>query len=123
MKIALMITGMGMGGAERQVCDLADRFTALGHEVLIIYLTGKAVIRPDHPDIRLIGMEMSKTPLSFIKTYIRLRRILRDFTPDVLHTHMVHANLVARLLRLSMHIPRLICTAHSTNEGGRLRML
>lgn len=123
MKIALMITGMGMGGAERQVCDLADRFTALGHEVIILYLTGEAVIKPVNPDIRLIGMEMSKTPLSFIQTYIRLRRILSDFSSDVLHTHMVHANLLGRMLRLTLSIPRLISTAHSTDEGGALRML
>lgn len=36
---------------------------------------------------------------------------------------MVHANLFARLLRITLKIPKLICTAHSNNEGGRLRML
>lgn len=36
---------------------------------------------------------------------------------------MVHANLLCRLVRLCVCIPRLVCTAHSTNEGGRLRML
>lgn len=36
---------------------------------------------------------------------------------------MVHANILTRLVRLSLNIPRLISTAHNTNEGGRLRML
>jgi len=36
---------------------------------------------------------------------------------------MVHANLLTRLVRLTCRMPRLICTAHSTNEGGKLRML
>ncbi len=35
---------------------------------------------------------------------------------------MVHANLLARLVRLTAKIPKLVCTAHSTNEGGRHRM-
>lgn len=122
MKIALLITGMGLGGAEKQVCDLSDRFTSFGHEVMIIYLTGDAVIKPKNPSIRLIGMRMSKNPLSFFKTYMDLRNHLIDFSPDVLHAHMVHANLMARVLCLSMHIQRLICTAHNTNEGGALRM-
>ncbi|MEG0344386.1 MAG: glycosyltransferase, partial [Acinetobacter sp.] len=39
------------------------------------------------------------------------------------HAHMVHANIFARLNRIFYPIPRLICTAHSNNEGGRLRML
>jgi glycosyltransferase involved in cell wall biosynthesis len=36
---------------------------------------------------------------------------------------MVHANLLARVVRLFVKIPRLISTAHNTREGGRIRML
>ena len=38
MKIALVITGLQMGGAENQVCDLADTFFRVGHEITIISL-------------------------------------------------------------------------------------
>jgi glycosyltransferase involved in cell wall biosynthesis len=34
---------------------------------------------------------------------------------------MVHANLLSRVARLFCHVPVLVCTAHNTNEGGRLR--
>jgi len=37
------------------------------------------------------------------------------------HSHMVHANLLARLVRPLAPIPVLVCTAQSINEGGRLR--
>jgi glycosyltransferase involved in cell wall biosynthesis len=123
MKIVLLITGLGRGGAERQVCDLADQFATLHHEVIIVYLTGEAAILPTNPSIRVIGMGMNKTVWSFLVTYIRIRTLIQSFHPDVLHTHMVHANIIGRLLRLFTTIPRLICTAHSTNEGGKLRML
>jgi glycosyltransferase involved in cell wall biosynthesis len=123
MNIALLITGLGMGGAERQVVDLADRFAALNHNILIIYLTGEAAVFPSNPSIRVIGMGMTKTPWSFLNTYRHIRSLIQSFKPDVLHAHMVHANIMARLLRLSTKIPRLICTAHNTNEGGALRML
>lgn len=123
MNIVLLITGLGMGGAEKQVVDLADQFAAQNHNVLIIYLTGEATVLPTNPSIRVIGMGMTKTPWSFLTTYRRIRSLIRTFNPDVLHSHMVHANILARLLRLSTKIPRLICTAHNTNEGGALRML
>lgn len=35
---------------------------------------------------------------------------------------MVHANIFARLCRLNIPMKKLICTAHSTNEGGTFRM-
>ena len=66
---------------------------------------------------------MKKTPIGFIRAYCQARQVINDFKPDVIHSHMVHANLFSRMLRLFMHIPKLICTAHSSNEGGRSRML
>ena len=47
--------------------------------------------------------------------------MLRQWQPDVVHSHMVHANLLARIARLFCKIPVLISTAHSINEGGRWR--
>ncbi|MGN5059029.1 glycosyltransferase [Aeromonas caviae] len=123
MKVSLIITGLGMGGAERQVCDLADQFTAKGHKVLLISMTGETVNRPLSSKIDVVELNMSKTPFGFIKAYWQARQLIKQFKPDVVHSHMVHANLFSRLLRLSVRIPKLICTAHNTSEGGRGRML
>jgi len=122
MKILFVITGLGIGGAERQVLDLADRLSTMGHQILIAYLTGPTRLLPNNTDIEVVPIGISKTPFGFIRGYLRLRRLINNFEPDVVHSHMVHANLLARLERLTVKIPRLICTAHSTNEGGRLRM-
>ena len=43
MKILLVITGLGVGGAERLVTSLADRFVAMGHQVFLVRLQGDAV--------------------------------------------------------------------------------
>ncbi len=123
LKILMMITGLGMGGAERQVCDLADCFSSKGHSVMLMSITGSAVCVPKSTDVKLIELKMDKASTSFVRTYLKARQLINDFNPDIVHSHMVHANLFARLLRLSTAIPRLICTAHSSNEGSRLRML
>ncbi|WP_253265722.1 glycosyltransferase [Aeromonas media] len=122
-KITLIITGLGMGGAERQVCDLADQFADKGHHVLLISMNGETVNRPQFTNIQLVEINMTKTPQGFIKAYWQVRRLIEQFKPDVVHSHMVHANLFARLLRLTVSMPKLICTAHSTNEGGLARVL
>ena len=123
MNITLIITGLGMGGAERQVCDLADQFAENGHKVLLISLTGKTVNQPQSESVEVVMLDMAKTLLGFIRAYWKIRRLIKGFKPDVVHSHMVHANLFARLLCLSTNIKKLICTAHSSNEGGRGRML
>ncbi|MFM5482329.1 glycosyltransferase [Aeromonas veronii] len=121
--ILLLITGLGMGGAERQVCELADQFAAKGHEVLLISMTGETVNRPQSANVKVVELNMVKTPQGFINAYWQVRQLIKQFKPDVVHSHMVHANLFARLLRIAVPIPKLICTAHNSNEGGRGRML
>lgn len=122
-KIVFIITGLGMGGAERQVCDLADKFVEKGHQVLLISMTDETVNIPQSTKVNVVALNMTKTRSGFMRTYQKARRLVKDFKPDVVHSHMVHANLFARLLRLTVPIAKLICTAHSSNEGGRLRML
>ena len=123
MRFLYLITGLGVGGAETQVMALCERLAALGHEVLLVSLTdaasGFAVENGFH--IRSLGMR--KRIGSIASTYGQLRALIQEFAPHVVHSHMVHANLFARLLRLSSPIPKLICSAHSTNEGGAWRML
>lgn len=123
MKILYVITGLGVGGAERQVLDLADRFCIKGHTVKICYLTGPALLKPKSNNVELLGLELEKTVFGFIKGLLKLRGVIKAFKPDVVHAHMVHANLFTRVVKLSCPIKRLINTAHSTNEGGRIRML
>jgi glycosyltransferase involved in cell wall biosynthesis len=52
---------------------------------------------------------------------LRFARIIRKWRPDIVHSHMVHANLLARIVRFLAPIPVLICSARSIDEGGRFR--
>jgi glycosyltransferase involved in cell wall biosynthesis len=51
--------------------------------------------------------------------FLRLLALLRKIRPQVLHSHMFHANLLARLARLFYPAPVLISTLHSIAESGR----
>ncbi|AZF31107.1 Poly(glycerol-phosphate) alpha-glucosyltransferase [Pseudomonas sp. R4-35-07] len=123
MNIMFFITGLGMGGAERQVVDLADRMSARGHNVVIAYLTGKQEVLPGEPRVSVVALNGDKTLRGMVRAINNLIKLIRRFKPDVLHSHMVHANLIARVIRFVIKIPKLICTAHSSNEGGKLKML
>ncbi|WP_368644606.1 glycosyltransferase [Castellaniella ginsengisoli] len=121
MRILLVVTGLRMGGAERQVADLSERLAARGHAVAIAYLTGEAAVRPGDA-VELHALGFSKTPFGVLRGCRRLARLIRAWRPDVVHSHMVHANLIARVIRLVAPVRRLICTAHSPAEGGRAVM-
>lgn len=122
MKILYVITGLGVGGAEKVVAELADQMLKRGHQVKIAYLKGEAIVCPQSSEIELVylGFENLK---SFRCAYQNYKKILENFQPDVVHAHMVHANIFTRVSRTFIPVPKLICTAHNSNEGGKLRML
>lgn len=123
MKILLVITGLGVGGAERLVTNLADRYVALGHEVTLAYFHGEVGLRPSDERVRLVCLDLERSMLGVATGLWNLRKLIRSYQPDVLNSHMVHPNILCRLLRLVTPVRRLVSSAHNTNEGGQLRML
>jgi glycosyltransferase involved in cell wall biosynthesis len=65
-----------------------------------------------------LGIRDKRPPL---RPVWRLARIIREWKPAIVHSHMVHANLLTRVTRLLAPVPVLICSARSIQEGGRLR--
>lgn len=122
MKILYVITGLGLGGAEKVLVDLADQMNALGHNVKIAYLTGEVLVKPKCTDIEIIALRLNSVK-HFLLASRRYQQLIKRFKPNVIHAHMVHANIFSRLNRTVCSTPKLICTAHSSNEGGKVRML
>lgn len=122
MKILYLITGLGLGGAEKVVADLADQMSLLGHNVKIAYLTGEVQVKPISSNVELIALNLNSAK-QFLLASKKYRKLVKSFLPDVVHAHMVHANIFARLNRTLYPVPKLICTAHNSNEGGKARMV
>lgn len=122
--ILFVITSLGIGGTETQLAQLAVRLKQRGWDVRIVSLlppcgyadqlqqAGIPVhslnIRHKIPDPRYVW---------------HLVRLIREWKPAIVHSMMVHANLLARMSRLFAKPPVLICTAVSIREGSRLREL
>lgn len=122
MKVLYVITGLGLGGAEKVVADLADQMSTLGHEVKIAYLTGEVLVRPKDINVDILPLSLNSL-YGLYSASKKYKKLIQDFQPDVVHAHMIHANIFARINRIGCAIPKLICTAHNSNEGGRLRMI
>lgn len=123
MKILYVITGLGGGGAEKVVCELADKMYALGHTVKIAYLKDvDIVVKPKSEKIELVYIGLNYFFDIFL-AYNKYNKLINEFRPDVVHSHMVHANLFSRINQIFVKVPKLVCTAHNANEGGKIRML
>lgn len=118
MKILYIITQLGVGGAESVLVSMADKMTALGHEVEIVSLLN---INKQNFNKKVLVhvLDLKHSPFSSLA---KLRAILCKFQPDVVHSHCLHGNIIARLMRIIFPMKKLVTTAHNTYEGQGLIM-
>jgi glycosyltransferase involved in cell wall biosynthesis len=123
MRILFLSTSMGMGGADSQLLAAAQELRGRGHEVLVVSLTplGPMGLQARQLGIPTESLEMRRG-IPDPRGLVRLARLVRAWRPDVVHSHMVHANLMARVVRLVAPVPALVSTIHNIYEGGPLRM-
>ena len=123
MKLLLLSTSMGMGGADSLLLAAAQEMRNRSHDVLIVSLTplGPMGLRARSLGIPTESLGMRRG-FPDPRGLLRLSRIVRKWRPDVIHSHMVHANLMARVLRLVAPVPSLVSTIHNIYEGGPLWM-
>ena len=116
--VTFVSTALTFGGAEQQVAALATRFAGRGWRTRVA-----TMVTPDaHLEaLGAAGVEVHsldmRPGLPDPRAVIRLTRWLRDWRPDVVHSHMLHANLLARATRPLAPVPVLLSTAHNTYEG------
>src|SRR4051812_13606245 len=120
MSILYLINALGYGGAEVQVCRLARGMKRRGHDVTVVTLIPPVALadtlRNEGIEVESLGMRPGfPNPLGVL----RLVRMLRERAPMVVHSHIVHANLLARIARPLSRVPVLICSAHSVTECRR----
>ena len=123
MRILFLSTSMGLGGADQQLLSAAQVLRDRAHEIRIVSLTplGPMGLQARSLGLATDSLEMRRG-VPDPRGLARLVRIVRAWKPDVVHSHMVHANLMARVLRLLVPVPVLVSTIHNVYEGGPLLM-
>lgn len=114
---------LAYGGAEVQVVELAAALRRRGWDARIVALSPPSGLEARADAVGVphehLGMPLrSRSP----RVVARLIRAVRRLRPDVLHSHTLPANLIARVARPFTGVPVMVTTAHSVHEGGRRRM-
>lgn len=122
MRVLQVVTGMTVGGAERVVADLADGLVKSGCEVRLAYMKGPQQVTPRRSEVELTCLGIDSTA-DMPAGLLRFRRLVREFAPHIVHCHMFHAAMLARVARLTTRIPCVISTMHTSSDGGRARAI
>ncbi len=121
-RILFIINSFRVGGAETQLISLIQELRKHNTDAAVISLYRHEPLADQLSesgiDVHFLNVHsLAGLPSGILKA----RRIIRQFRPDLIHSHMYHSNLFARLLKVFMPSVRVINTAHNTVEGGSLR--
>jgi glycosyltransferase involved in cell wall biosynthesis len=118
--ILFLVNAMLRGGAEIQVCRIAVGLRRRGWEVTVVSMIPPEALEAElhAAGVALHSLDM-RPGIPNPAAIIKLRKILSCRRPQIVHSHMYHANLLGRVTRLFARIPLLICTAHNIRESGR----
>jgi glycosyltransferase involved in cell wall biosynthesis len=123
-RVMHVTTGLSYGGAETQIKGLAIRLNRRGWEVSVVSMLPPCAYVDELKAAGICVYDLRmRRKVPDPRAVLRVASIVRRERPLVVHAHMIHANLLARITRLFASIPVLICTAHNIIEGGRAREL
>lgn len=124
MRIAHVITGLGVGGAERVLLDLCGELSEAGHQVVVWSLTADvdAVMRGVDSRVRIETLGITRNPLTWLFGCFQFIAGVRRFGAEVIHAHLFHALLLGVTAKiLSRGRLSLVFTSHSYSIHGGFR--
>ncbi len=93
LSILLVVANAAYGGAERHVVDLSAQLARRGHRVACLFPSGLDLAAKLPQAVRALPVPGLTSAWGFLTA---LRRVIRDFAPDVVHLHGPRATLLGR---------------------------
>jgi len=119
MRVFHLIKAAGIAGAERHLLDLLPGLRANGIDAQFLLLTppGEAAqplieaARARDIPTQTLSLPRSASPSALME----LSNLLRDSKPDIVHTHLIHADLYGTIATRLAGIRRVIHSVHNDN--------
>ncbi len=113
MRILRVITRLNIGGPSIQAISLTTRFAERGHATTLIH--GRldrgegdmTYLAPPGAALTFVSTLCRPiSPLDDLRSLFQLWRLMRQFEPDIIHTHMAKAGLIGRSAALAFNFGR-----------------
>jgi glycosyltransferase involved in cell wall biosynthesis len=121
IRVAYVITGLDGGGVEtmleRLLTSLGTRVQPVVVSLTDIGVVGQRMLAKGF-DVRALGMRRGSLPSPLL--WWRLVQLLRQFKPDIVHTRMVHSDLVGGLAARAAGVRSVLWSIHLSNLDPKL---
>lgn len=126
-KISVMqlITGLGVGGAERVVMGLVESLPEQSIRSVAVAMKHDRDLLTQyaHTAFPIYSLGMARNPWSFIRAAVILTRIIRRERISLIHAHMFHALCLALVCKIATPHCKVVFTSHNSEGFPLLRRI
>jgi glycosyltransferase involved in cell wall biosynthesis len=116
-----LITGLSTGGAEMLIRDIVERVDSDRFEIVVVSILPLGQIGKQIRDFGIKTLSLGALNKFNPQSLWLLLKILREEKPDILHTHLFHADILGRVLGSITGVPKIISTIHNVEFGSLFR--
>ena len=119
IKVLHLITSLELGGAQQGLLLGLPRFDPDRYEHVICSLMDRMRMAAQfrHAGIEVHSLGLSrKTDLAVV---LRLRTLLKQLRPDVLHTYLLHSNVLGRIVGRLVGVPVIVSSERTIGQANR----
>jgi glycosyltransferase involved in cell wall biosynthesis len=119
MRLLHVITGLGTGGAEIMLLRTISAQVREGIDCRVASVSGHGSVQDELESLGVPVIDLGAHSLAVSwRAVVRLRRVLREFAPDLVHSWMYHANVVTQLATLAgaSQLPIVSAIHHSCDD-------
>lgn len=123
LNVLQLVTGLGVGGAERVVVELTSEMIKNGCNTKVISLNSDVSLLEQYPNFNfeLTSLGMSKSISSFFQTLVTLNQFVKYNNVTIVHAHMFHSLIFALLIKVFNPSINIVFTSHSYGGFGKFR--
>ena len=120
-RILIVHSTLHIGGAEEVTANLCRKIDKDKYEVIVCYLKDKGIVgdKIEKQGTPVIGIEKSRYFKTDYFTALKLRKIIKKYQIQLVHSHDVHALADCALCKISMPKLKFVHTFHYGNYPNR----
>lgn len=119
LKLMLLTVGLGLGGTEGQVLEIASRLDRARFAVIVCCLKGEGIIARELRERGVRVVALGGRGKFDIRTLAKLFSLIRAERPDVIHAFLFWANLLSRVFGKLLRVPVLISSYRGVDVWKR----
>lgn len=121
--ILQLVTGLGVGGAERVVLDLSIGLDKLKYNNYVLSLSKKNEMLDifKENNINVTSLNKNNSLKDFISMIFETKNFVKTHNINLIHAHMTHAMILAVIMKIFFPKLKIVFTSHNTTFGSKIR--